>query len=225
MTRAFSMLPRLATRFGVGSNGSATLPGRLRRRAWDERGFTLLELFMVCTIVAIGAGMVVMIVPRAIQQSQADSSARLVAGLLRDAREAAIAKRRNMQVTFIAPNQIRISRVEYDWEETPPEPALTVEKTVPLEGPMTYTRLPEDGPIPDFAPGEAAVTYEEVEGERSVTFTPEGAAVGADGEPVDGTIFLGRAGQLSLSRAVTMSGVTASVERWAFDGTTWRAVK
>ena len=62
--------------------------------------------------------------------------------------------------------------------------------------------------------------------DKEITFTPEGSAVDpVTGDPVDGTIFLGRTNELESYRAVTVTGVTAITERWRWSNTAWVTAK
>lgn len=176
-------------------------------------------------LVAICSALAVIVTPRALRESQANSSSMLVASVLRDAREEAIAKRRNIEVAFVGTNQIEVTRIEYTFAPpAAPEVVRKLERTVFLEGTIEYRR-PSNEATP-FAPADPApVTYGVVSGSPRVTFTTEGAAIGADGNPVDGAIFLSKAGETSLARAVSMTGVTALVDRWDYDGVSWRLAK
>jgi prepilin-type N-terminal cleavage/methylation domain-containing protein len=197
-----------------------------RPRSRSESGFTMVELLTVIVLVAIGTGMVAMVAPAVYKLGKADSGAKSVASVLKAAREEAVSKRRYVQVAFDTTNQnMQISRIDYDWSTTPPTPAPQLEQTVGLEGGVRFMRLSGIAAIPlaGAAPNGNAVTFSTLNNKPTVTFTPEGSAVDATtGDPVDGTIFVGRPNEpQDTYRAVTLTGPTAMSERWRWSVSTW----
>jgi hypothetical protein len=183
------------------------------------------ELFVVLALIAIGSAMVAMLVPGVIRLGKADSGTKQIAAIVHQAREEAVAKRRNIELAFDTTNNIvRVLRVEYNFATTPPTPVENLERTFPLDSGVTFLRYASITPVPiaGFAPNSSAVTYPVFNAMPTVTLTPQGAATDpVSGSPIDGTIFLGRANELESARAVTVTGVTANVERWQWNVTTW----
>ncbi len=195
-------------------------------RPWrQDAGFTLVELFVVLALIAIGSAMVVMLVPGVTKLGKADSGSKQIAAIIRQAREEAVAKRRNVELAFdTTNNKVRVLRVEYNFATNPPTPVEQLERTFPLEGGVTFLRYASITPVPiaGFAPNSSAVTYTVYNTMPTMTLTPVGAAVDpVSGNPTDGTIFLGRPNEIETARAVTVMGVTANVERWQWNATTW----
>jgi type II secretory pathway pseudopilin PulG len=220
MAEVLAMLQPCGARQGTG-------PRSRRRR---EAGFTLIEIFAVMALMAIGTAMVVMIAPGVIRLGKADSGSKQVAGILRKAREEAVAKRRNIEVSFdTTNNRIEIRRVEYNWAVNPPTAVEQLEQALPLEGGVQFLKfgaISPAAPISSFAPNTNVVTFPTLNAKPTVTFTPEGAATDpSSGDPLDGTIFLGRNNETTSARALTVLGVTANVERWQWNATAWVASK
>jgi prepilin-type N-terminal cleavage/methylation domain-containing protein len=202
----------------------------MMRRHRQNAGFTIVEILIVLAIIAIGTAMVAMSTSIVRKNSQADGGARQIAGIIRKAREEAIAKRRNVKVAFnLTNNTVSVTRVEYDWSGAAPVPQDVPELTVALEGGVKFLRVASQGTIPGFPTAStAAVTYTTAgaPANPTVVFTAEGFATDATtNTSVDGTIFLGRTNEPWSTRAVTMTGASALVERWQWNKTAWIAAK
>jgi hypothetical protein len=52
-------------------------------------------------------------------------------------------------------------------------------------------------------------------------FTSEGAFVDQNGDPVNGTVFLGRGIDPMTARAVTIFGPTALIRQWRWNSRVW----
>jgi type II secretory pathway pseudopilin PulG len=177
-----------------------------------ESGFTLTELLVVGGLIGVLAGVSVMMTPRAILSARSDSGAARVVSVLRTAREQSIAQRRTIRVTFTPPNQIVISRVEV------PGPGTTVINTVRIEDGMEFRLFTGIPDTPDAFGNTTATAFGLA---TTVAFTSEGWFVDQNGDPVNGTAFLGRASQPQSARAVTIFGPTALIREWRWNGSQW----
>ncbi|MGB9463828.1 MAG: prepilin-type N-terminal cleavage/methylation domain-containing protein, partial [Candidatus Acidiferrum sp.] len=74
-----------------------------------EQGFSLLEMVVVMGLALTVMAFAVMNTMSSTQNAKANASMDAVISQLRQARELAIAKRRNVQVQFTAPNQIQVT--------------------------------------------------------------------------------------------------------------------
>ena len=74
-----------------------------------QSGFTMLELVTVVAILMILMGFAVINTRTSSQNAKANAAAASVVSQMRAARELAIAMRRNVLVTFTAPNQIQMA--------------------------------------------------------------------------------------------------------------------
>lgn len=177
-----------------------------------EAGFSLLELMLVVGIAGVLMAVAVMVMPVALKSARADSGVAQLIATLRVAREQAIAERRNVQVDFIAPNRITVSRIEV------PGPGTTVVADTWLEGGNAYMQFPGVPDTPDAFGSGNPVSFN---GAASVAFTSSGEFVNEDGDPVNGTVFVGAGNDPVSARAVSIFGPTALVREWRWNGTHW----
>src|SRR5437763_5989954 len=76
----------------------------------DESGQTLIESLMIVGIVSVIASAAVMQIGQSGPALKADGAMRVIVAQLNTARELSISQRRQMQVVFVAPNQLQIVR-------------------------------------------------------------------------------------------------------------------
>ena len=177
-----------------------------------ERGLTLVELLFVVAVMATVASMAVMLTPNFTRQAKADAGVTQAVTALRNAREVAVSQRRNVRVNFIAPNTIQVIREEI------PGPATTLLGTTYFESGMQYRQFPGQNDTPDQFGFAAPISFG-VAANR--IFTSEGSFVDTAGDPLNGTVFLGRLNDPGSSRAITVFGPTALIRVWRWDGHRW----
>jgi len=185
---------------------------RRPRRSARDGGFTLVEMLVVIGIITVVSATTVMVRPVALLSARADSGAAQLVSILRVAREEAITQRRNVRVVFTSPNRIDVVRVEV------PGPAVTTIDQVWLEGGFTYCLFSGIPDTPDAFGSAAALSFG---GATSVAFTSSGEFVDQDGDPVNGTVFIGRGNQPLSARAVSVFGPTALIREWRWNGSQW----
>jgi hypothetical protein len=90
--------------------------------------------------------------------------------------------------------------------------------TVFLEGAMEFRQYPGQGDTGDAFGMAGPIAFG-----PSVTrlFTSEGSFVTAAGQPLNGTVFLGRINEPKSARAITVFGPTALIKAWRWDGVKW----
>jgi len=183
-----------------------------RRGRPSNAGFTLIELLVVVGLMGVIAAMSVMILPGALNNARADGGVSRLISILRIAREQAIAQRRTVRVVFTAPNRVVVTRVEV------PGPGTTVLTDVVLEQGMEYLLFAGVPDTPDAFGRAAAVSF----GTANVlAFTSEGTFVDQNGDPLNGSVFLGKPNQPTTARAVTLFGPTAQIRNWRWSGSQW----
>ena len=186
-----------------------------RRHSLPDRsrsGFTTLELMVVLGIVGVLGAMAVLITPQALKTSKADGGMIRVVSALRTAREQAISQRRNVRVAFNAPNQIVVSRVEV------PSGTLTTITTVWIEDGVRFLQFAGVPDTPDGFGNGSATSFGAA---TSVSFTSEGELIDQHGDPINGTVFLGRYNDPTSARAVSIFGPTALLRQWRWNGHQW----
>jgi prepilin-type N-terminal cleavage/methylation domain-containing protein len=178
----------------------------------DPRGFTLVELMMVVALIAVAVGMAVPISGRMIAKAKADSTGIEVQTWLEAARNRAVAERRNFEVTFDLPgHRLRIARVEPDQSRLPIQ-------TRNLPEGMRFLKFAGAADTPDLFGAASAVDFD---GPAPHMFTSDGSFIDANGDPSNGTIFMGKTGQRETAQAVTVFGTTGLTRAWKFTGSKW----
>jgi type II secretory pathway pseudopilin PulG len=181
----------------------------------SENGYSFLELVVVIGVISVILGMALIGTSSTLPAFRANAAMDQVYGQLRSARALAITQRREVQVQFINPNQIQLTRIE-------PNGATSALATIALEGAaqfMTYAGLP-DTPMA-FGNG-APVYFGGMSGGPPVMkFDSTGQFVDAGSNPINGTVFIGIPGRPATARAVTVLGATGRVRQYHWNGTDW----
>jgi Tfp pilus assembly protein FimT len=205
-----------------------------KRTKRAEQGFSLMEMVVVLGLAFTVMCFAVMNTIGTSQNARANSAMDAVISQLRQAREMAIAKRRNVQVQFTAPNQIQLTVLTLPGEAIPPALAPTYLNDN-LKGGLTYTVF---ATVPDTPMGfgnSTAINLQQPTGGGAWTcmFTTSGAFVGTaqsaatlyqatNNNPVNASIFLGVTGKTNTARAVTVFGATGRVRSYYWTGTSWQ---
>jgi Tfp pilus assembly protein FimT len=130
---------------------------------------------------------------------------------LRSGRETAIAQRRNVEVSFLGNNQIRLVRSDI--------PAgTTVLSTITLEHKIEFRLFAGIPDTPDSFGNSAAVNFG---GLAPLMFMTDGTLADVQGNPLSGSIFLGLANHPETARAVTILGATGRVRGYQWTGSRW----
>lgn len=206
---------------------------RRANRIWArsrQRGFSLLEMMVVVLIIMLILGMVILQLQPMLASSRADSAMKEVVDELRQAREYSISNRRYVQVSFIT--QIVGGQTLYEVQSTQMNTLTTgggavnpVLRTTPIEAPMTFYLTPNMNDTPDAFGNASAIEFGGIAGGpvTGMLFQSDGELVaGGTYLPINGTVFLGKAGIApSLARAVTVLGTTGRVRGWKALGLNW----
>jgi len=199
-----------------------------------EQGFSLLEMVVVVGLAMTVMAFAVMNTMNSSQNSRANSAMDGLISQLRQAREMAIAKRRNVQVQFTSPNQIQLTLLTLPGEPIPaPIPPSYLNDNV--GGGLIFYVFPT---IPDTPMGfgnGTAINLQQQTGGGTWTcmFTTSGAFVGTaqsaatlyqatNNNPVNASLFLGVMGKPNTARAVTVFGATGRVRSYYWTGSSWQ---
>jgi prepilin-type N-terminal cleavage/methylation domain-containing protein len=183
----------------------------------DERGFSLLELTVVVAILGVLATITIMVSPAFMQHAKAESGIAQAVDALRVARETAISQRRNVMIEFIGLTAIRTVRQDIGTNGV--VTGTTTLATVELENNMQF-RLETGMPnTPDAFPLSGTAVNFGSSPQRM--FTSEGTLVDQQGDVINGTVFLARAGDALSARAISIFGPTALLRVWRWDGRQW----
>jgi Tfp pilus assembly protein FimT len=174
-------------------------------RTRTERGTSLLEVMMTVAIMGVVGGMGTAQMAGTRRSMQGDGAMRVVMSQLTAAREMAITQRRNMEVQFIGGNWIRIVRHEA------PGIATTVLTSVALEGNVTFSLTSGVPDTPDTFGAGNAVCFGMACASQGMMFGSEGQLMDANGNPLNGTVFLSIPNAPLAVRAVTVLGTIGRV--------------
>lgn len=183
----------------------------------SDRGFSVVELVFVAGIISVLMVGAIIVLPSLVKQSKADASTELALNTLRLARDRAIGERRNLEVVMTLPNRLQIVRDGVGGESN-----RTV-ADVYFEGAQEYTYFAGTGDTGDtFGLVNKPLAFGPTQGTLpTIMFTSEGTLIDASGDPVNGTIFLGRPGDRTSARAISVFGPTAAFRTWRWNGTAW----
>lgn len=173
-------------------------------------GFSLIELTAAIAVIGILSASAVLMLPNAIQTARADGGMTQVIAELRLARDRAISERRDMEVRFVAPNEIQIWR-----QEVPIALGRTLVHSVRIENRIEFVLMAGLPDTPDGFGNQSAVDFE---GATTLFFRTEGMFTDANAnlDPINGTVYLGVPLRPETARAVTVFGPTALIRgyRW-----------
>jgi prepilin-type N-terminal cleavage/methylation domain-containing protein len=183
----------------------------------DTRGITLIEVLIVVGIIGVLTATSVLLMPNVIASAKADSGATELTTLLRTAREQAITERRNIELRPIAPDRVECWRIDVDANGA--AVGQTMVQAMTIGERMQFRRFPALPDTPDaFSAGTTAIEFT---GAAPWRFTTEGTLVDANGDVVNGTLFLAQERDTSTARALTLFGPTALLREWRWNGRAW----
>jgi prepilin-type N-terminal cleavage/methylation domain-containing protein len=186
------------------------------------RGFSIIELMIVVTIMLILSGISFISLQPALKQLHVTNAYNTTLATMRLARQMAIGKRNTYSVTFnnaAIPNTITINDLN------PVSPAVV--ETVPLPPDTAFSNEPgipnTTATAPDhFGTGNAAIGFDQsvIPGVPNVIyFLPDGSAQDAGNNINNGVVYIARPGTLLSSRAITLWGATGRLRGWRLDKT------
>jgi prepilin-type N-terminal cleavage/methylation domain-containing protein len=182
----------------------------------DERGFTMLEMLVVVALIGTLVSMAMMAGPAYQRQARADSGLSQALDLVRSARELAISQRRNVELRFINNNGLQTARVDIgaNGVQTGTTPLRTIELENRMEL-LLQTGVPD---TPMLFGNQSATAFGTTPRRM---FTSEGTFVDANGDVLNGTMFLSVQGERNSARAITILGATALIRAWKWNGREW----
>jgi prepilin-type N-terminal cleavage/methylation domain-containing protein len=186
---------------------------RVRRNIRWQGGYSLLELMVTLGIAGVLSSIALFQYGQWQPSLKAEGALRVLMAQMNTARELAISQRRFMRVTFTNPNRVDIVREEV----AGPNPT-TVIGTVFFEGGVTFALVPGLADTPD-AFGKA--TPVDFGAATQVRWGPEGTLNDQNGNVLNGSVFISRAGMTTSARAVTVLGGTGRVRAYRWDGLKW----
>jgi len=176
-----------------------------------DAGYSVVELLVTLAMAAIVLGMSVGFYPRAVSIVRGDADLRVLYWEMKSARETAISQRRLVEVRFTPPNMITSVRHEIP-------NGTTVLSNAVLEHGTQFLLFAGQPDTPDGF-GRLTATY--FNGVAAVMFTSDGQLTDANGNPVNGSVFLGQPGKPDTARSLTVFGPTATIRTYRWTGANW----
>ncbi len=192
----------------------------MRNKNNREHGFSLMECLIVVAIMGVLTAMAIIGSTGSMQTYRANSALYTVTSQLRVARQLSISQRRWVQATIdTVGNTI-------SYQVLPPNTKGTSELagpiiTIPLPPQTSFTLEPGVPDTPMAFGNTSAVFIGNLSGgPANMNFTPTGTfSDSTHNNPINGTIFVGMANQVSTARAVTILGSTGRIRPYTYTGT------
>jgi prepilin-type N-terminal cleavage/methylation domain-containing protein len=182
------------------------------KKAAGPDGFALVELMVVVALIAVVTSVAIPVSAGMIARAKADSTTLEAVTWLEEPRTRANAERRNFEVTFdTATNHIKVERVNPDASKT-----LVLDRELP--GGTKFVKFAGTPDTPDLFGNASAVDFD---GPAPHMFASDGSFTDANGDPSNGTIFMGKTGRIETARAVTLFGATGLLRTWRLAGNQW----
>lgn len=183
-----------------------------RWAAGDERGFTLAEMIVVSALIMVGTAMAIPVTQAMVDRAKNDSALSVTSAFIDAARDRAVAERRNIEISYVAPDQLFAHRVEV------PSGLKTLVGSMKLEGGQelrTFAGVPD---TPDlFGNG----SFFQFTGTGPWMFTSDGSFIDSQGDVANGTIFFGVPNKPESARAITVFGITGMMRGWKWRNAQW----
>lgn len=196
--------------------------GNTTRRPSDERAFSLVEMMIVIVIIGIILSMTLLELQPTVYQFRANAALAQVKGAMRQARELAISERRTIVVQFVGGNSIQLFQVTEPGNVVAGAPFMTlpIESTVSF---MTFAGEPDTPDVYGIPPVPAGIEFAGVVNGPPIgmQFQSDGTFTDANGNPINGSVFLGITNIKTTARAVTILGATGRIHAWKGTGLAW----
>lgn len=195
------------------------------RQRVGEQGFSIVEMIVVVVIIGVILAMTLLELQPTVQQFRANAALDQVRGAMRQARELAISERRTVVLRFVGNDTIQLWEVNVGAGGVQAL-ANTPFLTLPVESTVTFMTFPGEPDTPDgygIPAVPAGLEFAGVVGGPPVgmQFQSDGTFTDANGNPINGTVFLGITNIPTSSRAVTILGGTGRVHAWKGSGLSW----
>jgi prepilin-type N-terminal cleavage/methylation domain-containing protein len=185
------------------------------------RGFSLIEMIIVVTVLLIACAVSFMTLQPALKQGHVTSAYNFTLGALRKAREDAVGDRRVYMVTFTTSAVLNVpSTITITQSDTG---LVTSSYTLPVDVKFqTQTGFPTSQTTAPTTPDGFGVGVNSIDFDQGVSggvtsaiyFYPDGSAQDVNNNINNGVIYMGRTGDLYSSRAITVWGATGRLRGW-----------
>jgi prepilin-type N-terminal cleavage/methylation domain-containing protein len=190
----------------------------MKRNSNSSRGFSMIELLISILVMGIMIAITIIQMQPVVQQMHANTAMNLVLGQLRSARQLSIAQRRDIQIQFLGNNEIKITELPVAGVVGAPRVLsdLFLNPTVSFQ---LFGGMPD---TPDAFGNNFPVTFAGLNGgPPTMMYQSDGTFVDTNGNPINGTVFLGVTRIPTSARAITLLGTTGQVRTYKGNGASW----
>ena len=184
------------------------------KRLMDQSGFTIGELLIVVSIVAVMAAVSLPMIQPAVERLRLSTALDTVSMQLRRARQSSVDHRRIYRVSVVD-NAIRLDKRDPGWQEV-----VTINLPRGIEFAVPS---PSPSKSPDNLGYSSSVNFS---GSNTVFFHPDGSARDAVGQFVNGAVYVRRSEHPEHGAAVTLFGATGRIKPWRLEhdtsGAEWK---
>jgi len=177
----------------------------------SHSGFSLVELLIVIALVCIISGFAALGINSVKPTMYANRSMYQVVDQLRRGRQWAVGHRRAVEVRFPADNAIQLVQLDIPNGET-------ILSTLLLTNGCRFMLF---GGIPDSPDSFGNENPVDFGGEDPLMFLSDGSLIDDQGNPINGTVFLGIQDNSKTARAVTILGSTGRIRGYQWTGNEW----
>jgi competence protein ComGC len=190
--------------------------GALRRVWRDDGGFSLLEMFLIATIAGVVMALAIHGLGSSLSSARSRGAIAQVKLTLQNARELAISQQRDIEVKFIDPDIIQLTRINRS-----STPATTLLSEMRLEGAMKFQKFAGAPQTPDAWGGDAkAIAFDDATSYRFRS--GDGAFIDQNDNFVSGRVFVGHvSGKKESFGVVSLFGPTGRIRSYRLTGNTW----
>ena len=174
-------------------------------------GFTMVECAVACCFIFTVTGFALLNIQGILPAMRANEASNQMLGQFRTGRELAISQRRNIEVRFVGNNQVELVRADVP-------SGTTLLSTSTLGSNLQFQLFSAVPDTPDSFGKSAAVDFH---GASKLFFLSDGTFVDQQGNPLNGSIFLGLPSHPETARAVTILGATGRVRAYRWTGIKW----
>lgn len=181
------------------------------RNQRSQSGFSLVELLIVIALVCTIGGFAILSINSVKPSMYANRSMYQIVDQLRRGRQWAVGHRRAVEIRFPAGNSIQLVQLDIPNGET-------VLSTLLLTNRCRFMIF---GGVPDSPDTFGNSSPVDFGGEDPLMFLSDGSLIDDQGNPINGSLFLGIEDHPETARAVTILGATGRVRGYRWTGQEW----
>ena len=187
--------------------------------ARKKRGFSIVELLIVCAIIMIMLGTAFIQIGPMLRESQTNAALQTTLGMMRRTQEMAVDQRQVYRLTFTAPRTIQLDQVTIDPNTNSRVFVLQSKIDLPTQTQFTVVAgLPNTAAtVPDgYGNGTVAIDFDRDfgGGGAEIYFQRDGRALDSLNRVDNGLIYMCRPNELTSCKAVSLIGTTGRSKGW-----------